>query len=76
MRFIDKIKTEPVTFMSIRMWKHSKGIHHLVILFLFLSFLSNIVWLLPALVFGQLLNELQLHGLTSVNINYFYFGKN
>jgi len=72
MRFIDKIKTEPVTFMSIRMWKHSKGIHHLVILFLFLSFLSNIVWLLPALVFGQLLNELQLHGLTSVNINYFY----
>ena len=72
MRFIDKIKTEPVTFMSIRMWKHSKGIHHLVILFLFLSFLSNIVWLLPALVFGQLLNELQLHGLTSVNISYFY----
>lgn len=72
MSILKKLKQEPVTFMSMKMWKFANGNRHWVLFFLFLSLIAQLIWLASPLVFGQVLNEIQKNGLTAENINYFF----
>ncbi len=59
--------TEPVWYLSKIVWKHSEN-KSKVILYLILFFFSNIVLLLFPLLIAQIVNTIQLEGVTSSSI--------
>ncbi len=64
------LKKEPIIFLLGKMWKFAGDHKKSIILFWVLSAIGNAIWLMPPLVFGRIINEIQLNGLS--NVNYVY----
>lgn len=68
------IRNEPVVFMLMKMWRFASGYKYEIVLFWFLSFVANLIWMLPPIVFGLIINEVQVNGLTTINYLYLLLG--
>ena len=65
----EKIKNEPTIFLFRKMWRFSEGNRKKVVLFMVLFLFSNLVGLTEPLILAKLLNEIQINGINSENIN-------
>lgn len=70
MSIFSSLKQEPFTFLFRKMWQFSASKHHLIILYSIMFVIANIISLLEPVIFAKLLNEIQLRGITNININY------
>lgn len=67
-RLLKTLKGEPITFMFLKTWEFSAGNRKSVLLFLFLFLCANIIELLFPMIFGLLLNQIQMNGVHQDNI--------
>ncbi len=56
-KIIEKIKQEPIVFMFRKMWEFKEDLRNKILLMWLLSMSSRLVWMIPAFVFGLLINE-------------------
>ncbi len=68
------LKKEPIIFLLGKMWRFAGVNKKTVILFWTLSSIGNLIWLLPPIVFGLIINEVQVNGLGNVNYLYVLIG--
>jgi ABC-type multidrug transport system fused ATPase/permease subunit len=67
--FSEKLKQEPIVFMFRKMWEFKGDLRNKILIMWFLAITGRLVWLLPAYLFGSLLNEIQLNGLNAENLD-------
>ena len=68
-----RIKESPIVFLTLKLWQYSEGRRKKVLLYMVMSWLSNMIHLCIPLIFALLLNELQKNGVTEKNIYYLLF---
>ena len=68
MPFSTQLKQEPTAFLIGKLWQFSAGRRHLIVTYACMFFLANLVILLPPIVFGALVSEVQSHGVSSANL--------
>jgi len=68
-----KIRENPIVYLAEKLWKYSEGNRKKIVLYLAMSWLSNMVHLCIPLLFALLLNEIQKNGVKESNIHYLLF---
>lgn len=61
------LKKEPTIFLVRKMWEFAGQYKWAVIVFWALSFAGQFVWMVSPLVFGKIINELQINGLSNLS---------
>lgn len=64
------ISQEPTIFLSRKLWQFSKGMRHRIVLYLAMYVMANLIILLPPIIFGSFVREIQMHGIISANFQY------
>lgn len=64
---LDVIKQEPTVFLLRKLWRFSAGNHKFIVLYAAMFFVANLALLIQPAVFGMLVREVQLHGLSVAN---------
>lgn len=70
MKIFDVLKREPFTFLFKKMWQFSSSRHPSIVLYSAMFVVANVINLFEPVIFAKLLNEIQVNGVTSANINY------
>ncbi len=70
MSWTHSIGQEPTLFLARKYWQFSKGKHHLVWLYVTMFVAANLIILLPPLIFGAFIREVQTSGITDATIPY------
>ena len=68
MGFASTLKHEPTAFLLRKLWEFSVGRRHLIVTYTCMFVLANCVILLPPIVFGAMVREVQGHGITAANL--------
>lgn len=63
------LKDNPIVYLSAKLWQNSQNKKR-VVLYLAMSWVSNLIHLCIPLIFALLLNELQINGVTGTNFYY------
>lgn len=64
---LDALRQEPTAFLLRKLWRFSPGNRGRIVVYAAMFVLANIAVLIQPAVFGMLVREVQLHGLTLVN---------
>jgi ABC-type multidrug transport system fused ATPase/permease subunit len=70
MRFGTALAQEPTIFLSKKLWAFSEGRRWLIVVYVCMFIISNLILLLPPLIFGSFIREIQASGATSGNLRY------
>jgi ATP-binding cassette subfamily B protein len=70
MRIRELLAQEPTLFLFRKLWRFSPGRRRWIVLFVVMHIIANCILLIPPVVFGALIREAQLHGITSANLPY------
>lgn len=65
-----KLKENPIVYLGLKFWQFSKNRRKKVVLYLVMSWLSNMVHLCIPLIFALMSNEIQKNGVPDNNIRY------
>ena len=68
-----KLKENPIVYLGEKLWKYSEGNRRMVVLYLVMTWLSNLAHLCIPLIVVLLSNELQTNGVTEGNFYYLLF---
>ncbi len=72
MKVIESISHEPTIFLSRKLWEFSKGMHGRIILYSAMFIVANLIALLPPVVFGAFVREVQTQGIIAGNFQYLF----
>lgn len=64
------LSQEPTIFLSKKFWHFSSGMHGRIVLYTCMFVVANVINLLPPLVFGSFIREIQRHGIASGNLDH------
>lgn len=64
-----KISNNPIIYLAKNIWKFSKGERHKVVLYFILFIIANVIKFVEPLLVSQILNKIQLEGITAANIS-------
>ncbi len=70
MKFKEILLQEPTVFLARKYWQFSKGRHGLVVLYGAMFVIANMIVLLPPLIFGAFVREIQISGITEATFMY------
>lgn len=68
MALTGQFEQEPTAFLLSKLWQFSAGRRHLIMAYAAMFFVANCIMLLPPLIFGAMVSEVQAHGVTSANL--------
>lgn len=64
------LSQEPTIFLSRKFWQFSAGMHGRVVLYSVMFVIANLIALLPPLIFGAFVHEIQADGIVSANFRH------
>lgn len=70
MKFVKSISQEPTIFLSRKLWEFSKEMHGRIMLYSAMFLVANSILLLPPLIFGAFVREIQAEGIVAENFRY------
>ncbi len=64
---------EPTIFLTRKYWQFSKGRHGLMLLYVVMFIIANLIQLLPPVIFGAFVREIQTSGISNATLPYLMF---